>query len=219
MADLKTFAFAVLILAILAPAVQLPAAETEGWTEIDVTIRLIPRLNLSAEAELRFNKALFNEQYLKNLRAGFTYELFKNFRLGLSVKREITETEQFSLLENRYILVAGWHARMARILELDCRFLGETRRFEEGLAENHLRFRLRVLLRAHLKVWIIKCIPFFGIEPFFDTLTDEVSRNRIHAGVFIPFHKWLRLKLSYIRDEQKYNDVRHVAVTGMHITL
>lgn len=192
-------------------------AENQGWMNNSLTVDITSRGTLSLSNELRHYDILFKDRYLYNLQVGFNYRISKSVHLGLAYKRETERKPQFDLKENRFIVEAGWRTRLSRTVAFHGRFNAELRRFKEDMAQKHIRLRLRLLLLANVKVLGFKVIPFFGVEPIFDTVTDEISENRCHAGVFLPVNRFLRLELGYTRRDRKNRETVHILGTGVHL--
>lgn len=205
-----------LLFALLIPTGPL-TAEDQGWMNNSLTIDITSHGTFSFFNELRHYNTFFKNQYLYNWQAGFNYKILKNFHLGLAYKQQVDRKLQFNLKENRFIFEAGWRTRLSRTMELHSRFNAELRRFVENMAQKHIRFRLRLLLLTKMKILKLKIIPFAGIEPIFDTVTDEISENRTLAGVLFPVNRFLRLELGYTRKDQKNRETVHIFNTGIHL--
>ena len=178
-------------------------SEQQGWITNSITLKINPYSTLLFSNEFRYYKITISGHYLNNWQAGFLQTLFKKFHLGLAYKRQITWFPQYILKENRFIFEAGWGTNLTQSIDFRCRFNAEIRRFEEDLKQNHLRLRLRFLLLMKLKILKLKVIPFFAFEPFFDTVTNEISENRSYTGIIFPVCKNIRLEFGYIKKDKK----------------
>lgn len=192
-------------------------AEDQGWMNNSLTINISSRSSFTFSHELRYRDIFFNQKYLYNWRAGFNLRISGTFHLGAAYKREVEQKLQFNLKENRFILEAGWRKQLSRLIELQCRFNTEIRLFAEHMAQDQVRARIRLLLLTKLNIFQIKTIPFIGVEPFFDSVTKEISENRFYAGFLFPAGKHFRLELGYTRKDQKNKETVHILNTGIHL--
>ncbi len=84
--------------------------------------------------------------------------------VGVFYLRETTRKSPASLQENRFTLEAGWKVDLSKTLSFDARARNEIRVFEDNLAEDHLRLRLRLVQKLALGARTFKA--FLAVEPF-----------------------------------------------------
>ncbi len=192
-------------------------SDEQGWINNGAGFTLSPSLSLKLSNEVRNRELTFINPFLKNWQGGFSLKLPANFSAVLLYKRENTEKTDFLLAENRFTLEAGWKTKISPAWDLDLRFRTEIRRFEKDLAENHLRFRLRVRLKTKIKIGGLELAPFIATEPFGDTLVDGINRNRFYLGTYVVLSQNVELVANYIRQDTKDKDVIHVFNTGIQL--
>jgi hypothetical protein len=217
MKTLRRSVFTVFMILLCLPGFSLLEAEDQGWMTNSLTINVTSRANLTVSNELRYYNILFKQRYLYNWQVGFNFRIFKSFYLGAAYKREIDQKLQYKLKEDRFIIEIDWIKHLTRSIDFQCRLNTEFRLFEEHMKQDHIRARLRLLLQTKLNIFQIKTIPFIGVEPFYDSLTKEISENRSYAGVLFPAGKHFRLEVGYTRKDQKNRETVHILNTGIHL--
>jgi Protein of unknown function (DUF2490) len=204
-----------LLISLLLPSGSFLTADTRSWLSNSLTYRMNAITQLQLSNEFRFNDTLFSGYYLQDWQIGIWLRVFKYFQIGAGYMQQHTKDMQYKLEENRWMIQAAWTPSISPVFQLACRFLAEGRQFEEQLLKDHFRFRLRILLNIDLKISSFNFHPYIGIEPFFDTISNETRVNRIYAGLRIPLQKWLSIKTGYIRQDQKNYDTIHIINTGV----
>lgn len=216
--NIWTLPLCLLLLLSVFPAPRL-YSEDQGWISNSLTVNINSHTRFVFFNDFRYHDVPFTDFYLSNWQAGFLLNILKNVHVGVAYKRQETQELQYTLKENRFIAEVGWRKALSRSLDLRCRFNAEIRKFAAYMAPRHLRFRMRFLLHYKLSILKLKTIPFIGVEPFFDTETNEISQNRWYAGVLFPICKKIRLEIGYTRRDWKNREVLHILNTGLHIEL
>ncbi|MBN2246064.1 MAG: DUF2490 domain-containing protein [Candidatus Aminicenantes bacterium] len=214
----KTTSFVLLLMLFLTSGLIIKA-EDQGWINNEIKFNVNEKWDLAFSNEGRFNEITYQNPYLKNWQAGVLYSLPKNFYLGLRYKRETSDEVLFVLSENRVTLETGWKKRLGERLNFDLRFRTEIRDFEKELSDDHLRFRFRVRLTTSLKIGNLHLKPFIATEPFGDTLSDEIFRNRFYLGTSFVLSEKVDLIINYIRQDTKDKETVHILNTGFDIEI
>ncbi len=192
-------------------------ADDQGWINHSATFKTYSNLNLKFTKETRCHHITYTDAFLNNWQGGIVYNLTKKIYLAALYKRENTVKSTYTLAENRFTLETGWKTRLTDHLDFDWRLKTEVRRYEKGLAENHLRFRLRVRLRSSLQIGALQLKPFIATEPFADTLSDKIFRNRFYLGTLFPLSKNVELVINYIRQDTKNKETIHILNSGFNL--
>jgi len=190
-------------------------AEHQGWLNNSISLKVNSRISLKFTQEVRHSELTFTEGYLHNWQGGAIWKSGSRTHLAVFYKRETVDKLDGNQQENRFTLEGGWKLPLTRNTNLDLRFRTEIRRFEDHLAENHLRFRLRLRLVTQVKIGALTLKPFVAIEPFADTKADKINRNRIYLGTVIPLSTHLEWVVNYIRQDTSGKDPLHILNTGV----
>ncbi len=192
-------------------------AEEQGWINNSLSFKINKKFTLKFTNESRYNELTYTNNFMRNWQGGIIYNFSKKFYFAVLYKREDTQKSQFLLHENRFTLETGWKTKLSKKLDFDIRFRVEIRGFEEGLSDNHLRFRLRARVKTKMKIAQLKLNPFIAVEPFGDTIVDEIFRYRFYAGFVFPMGKHAGFVLNYIRQGSKDKDTIHILNTGVEL--
>lgn len=193
-------------------------ADGQGWINNSLTLKIDSRWSLKFTNEARHNEITFQDAFLRNWQGGVVVKLPKNFHAAALYKRETTDKPLFILSENRLTLETGWKTGLADNWDLDWRFRTEIRGYDNGLAENHLRFRFRVRMRTKISVGTLTIKPFIGTEPFADTLDDRINRNRFYLGASFPLGGHAELVINYIRQDTKGKEALGILNSGISLS-
>ena len=192
-------------------------ADEQGWLNHSASFKISPKFSLKLYQEIRCHEVTYMDPYLKNWMGGMAYHLPKNFYIAALYKRESVKKTQFSFAENRYTLETGWKTDLMQDLDFDCRFRIEIRRFNLKAVENHTRFRFRARLKTRLSLGSLVIKPFIATEPFADTLSNEIVRNRFYLGTILTFSEKVELIINYIRQDTKGTEVIHILNSGFDL--
>lgn len=192
-------------------------ADVQGWINNSLSIKMNSNSSLKFSNEIRCHEITYMNPYFNNWVIGLGLNLPKNFSFGLSYKRENEEKSDFILAENRLYIDAGWKKKLSKSFDFDCRFRTEVRRFEKGMAENHLRFRFRVRLKTKVNIGSFRFKPFISTELWGDTKVDEVNRNRFFFGANFPLSEGFEFLVSYMRQDTRNKEVIHALNTGVEL--
>jgi hypothetical protein len=111
----------------------------------------------------------------------------------------------------------GWKTALNKSWELDLRLRAEIRHFDRGLADNHMRYRLRLRLRTKLMVGSYEIRPFIASEPLADSLQDRIFRHRLYIGSSFPLNKNAEIVINYIRQDTRKGTTLHILNTGVDL--
>lgn len=192
-------------------------ADSQGWLNNSLTFKINPKFSLRFSNETRCNELTYTDPYLKNWQGGIVYNPSKNLYVSFLYKRENTKKTSFLLHENRFTLEGGWKINLSKKAVFDIRLRTEIRRYEDDLAENHLRFRLRARLKCKWKIGQLKLDPFIAVEPFADTIVDEIFRYRFYAGFVFPMGKHAGFVINYIRQGTRDKESINILNTGVEL--
>ena len=192
-------------------------AEEQGWINNSLSFKIDKKFTLKFTNESRYNELTYSDIFMRNWQGGIVYKFSKKFYFAVLYKREDTQKTAFLLHENRLTLETGWKTKLSKKLDFDIRFRTEIRGFEEDLSENHLRFRLRARVKTKMKIGQLKLNPFIAIEPFGDTIKDEIFRYRFYAGFVFPMGKHAGFVLNYIQQGTKDKDTIYIINTGVEL--
>lgn len=211
---------AVLILGVfLILAVYPLHGDSQGWITNSLSYKFGSRLTIVLSNEMRFETPGFSDRYLYYLRGMIAYRMGGGFYAAAGYHLEKTETLQFTLEENRFVVDVGWNKRFAGKFHLGVRLRAENRSYDADLAEEHFRFRLKVKLSTHMNLGVLKIRPFIAVEPFGDTEDKEINRYRVYAGAVFPVIRNVGIVLGYIRQTTKNRETLNVFNTGLKISL
>jgi hypothetical protein len=157
------------------------------------------------------------DTYLTNWQGGLVYDFAEKFYAAVLYKRENTRKTAFTLAENRFTLEGGWKTELRKDLTVDCRLRTEIRNFDDGLENNHLRFRFRIRFKSKLKIGKLNLEPFIATEPFADNLKNSVFRNRFYLGTYIVIRKNVKLNIGYIRQDTRDKETLQILNSGVDI--
>lgn len=202
----------------LLPAVQPLQSESQGWMSHSLSYQAGTRLTLSLSNEMRFEKPAFSDRYLYNWLGMIAYRISGGFYAAAGYQLEKTKTLQFTLEENRIVFDVGWRKQIAKKLELGIRLRIESRKFDDDLAEDQMRFRLKVRLSTQLRPGSFTVRPFAAIEPFGDDKDKEINRYRFYAGIIFPVSGNLGILVGYIRQATKNRETLHILNTGLKLS-
>jgi hypothetical protein len=191
--------------------------DTQAWLNNSLSLKINNRFNLKFTNETRYNQITFMDPYLKNWQGGVVYNLPKQFYVAFLYKRENSEQVDVVLSENRFTLEGGWNKKVSRAVDFNCRFRTEIRRYQYGLAENHLRFRFRLGFKMELKIGNLTMRPFIATEPFADTISDRIFRNRFYIGTAFPLGKKVEWIVNYIREDARKKETIHILNSGLNL--
>jgi hypothetical protein len=207
-----------LLLFLLLPILTLSApADEQGWINNSLSLKIAPVISLKFTQETRFNELTLTDAYLGNWSGGVAWSISSNFYASFAYLRETTLKSTARLQENRYTLEAGWKTAFSKSLSFDLRFRSEIRNFEEELAPDHLRFRLRTRLVITCKRGEFTFKPFLAVEPFANVTEGEINSNRVYAGVTFPLSKQMEWTVNYIRQDSTGKDPVHIFNTGFDL--
>ncbi len=215
---LKDKIFAVIFF-ILFTVMNLSAKE-QGWLNNSLSLKIIENLKLKASQESRFPKVTyFGNRVLNNIVIGLGFKLPLNFNAGLSYKLENEIKSSTISDENRYIFDTGWKWKIAGELSMDNRLRIESRNYRESEFKDHWRYRFR--LRFKFKIEInedLAFIPFIGSEPFADSISREVYRNRFYLGTEVSVSKNVKFIANYMRQDTKGKDPVDALNSGIDLS-
>ena len=189
-------------------------ADDQAWVNNSASFKASSRFSLKLSNEMRYYDITGLHPYLKNIQGGIVCNLPRNTYLAFLYKRELTEKTEGNHHENRYTLESGWKMKISRIFDFDIRFRTEFREFVEELSKDHLRFRIRARIRTKLTIGSLKLRPFIATEPFADTLSDRIFRNRFYLGTIFPMGDHVELAVNYIRQDTRNKEINHILNTG-----
>lgn len=192
-------------------------ADGQSWLNNSATFKIDSHWSLKLTNEARHNEVAFMDAYLKNWQGGLVYNLPKSFYVAALYKRETSQKPAYVLSENRFTLESGWGTKLSGDWSLDFRFRTEFRQYEDDLADDCFRFRLRARLRAKLKIGALILKPFIASEPFADTLEDRINRHRFYLGTLFPMGEHAELMVNYIRQDTKGKEVVHILNSGINL--
>lgn len=193
--------------------------EDQGWINNEIKFNVNENWDLALSNEGRFNEITYQNLYLRNWQAGVLYSLPKNLYIGFRYKRETSDETLFVLSENRFTLETGWKKRIGEKLNFELRLRTEIRDFEKELSADHLRFRFRIRFTTSLKIGDLHIKPFIATEPFSDTLSDEIFRNRFYLGTAFVLSEKIDLIINYIRQDTKGRETIHILNSGFNIEI
>lgn len=194
-------------------------ADDQGWLNNSLTLKTSSTISIKFTQEIRHHELTLADAYLSNWSGGFAWTLANGVYLGASFHRETTLKTTANLYENRTLFDAGWKTALSEKTALDLRLRTEIRSFEDDLAKDHLRLRLRARLATTLKWGAITTRPFLAVEPFFNAAEGEFNCNRIYAGVTIPLNRQIDWTVNYIRQDTSGKDTLHVFNTGFDLKI
>lgn len=193
-------------------------ADEQGWFNNSLSVKLNQELSLKFTQETRNHELTMADAYLHNWSGGLSWAVNSKIYIAAGYLRETTKKSAFNLHENRYMLEGGWKTSLAKNLNFDVRVRSEIRIFEDDLAQDHLRLRLRLRLVHKMTVASLTVKPFLAVEPFANMKEGEISLNRVYAGVTIPLSKPLTMNINYIRQDAKDKDPIHVLNCGFDLS-
>lgn len=192
-------------------------ADSQGWINNSLSLKIDSKFSIKLTNESRYEEITFKDNFMKNWQAGIIYKLSKKLYVAFAYKRENEQKSTYLLHENRFTLETGWKTNLSKTISFDARFRTEIRRYEDDLAENHLRFRLRLRFKSKFKLGVLTIKPFVAIEPFGDTKNDEINRYRFYIGGAIPLGKHVDFVVNYVRQGTKDKETIHVLNTGVDL--
>lgn len=201
-------------LSLLAPNVR---ADDQGWMNNSLSLKASPSVSLKFTQETRYDELTLADAYLNNWSGGLAWSLGPKIYVSVAYLRETTRKSTANLQENRYTLEAGWRTPLAKTLNFDIRIRNEIRIFEDDLAEDHLRLRLRLRLVQSLTLSSLSLKPFLAVEPFANCRQGQVNSHRIYLGVAFPLSKQLDWTVNYIRQDSSGKDPLHIFNTGFEL--
>ncbi len=211
----KTF---IIIFLIILSAMNL-SAKKQGWLNNSLSLGFAKNLKLKASQESRFSKiTYFGDNILKNFMIGLGFKVPLNFNAGLSYKLENEIKSGTISDEDRYIIDSGWKYKIVNNLSMDSRLRIESRNYREANFADHWRYRLR--LRFKFKIEINENLsfnPFIGSEPFADSKSKEVNRNRFYLGTDVKVSKNIKFVVNYMRQDTKGKDPINALNTGIDL--
>jgi hypothetical protein len=197
---------------------RMPAnAENQSWLNNSLRISLKPKLILIFTNEFRNQEFTFMNHYLANVQGGLEYGLSENAYIAFLYKRENTKKTDYLLNENRYTLETGWKTKLGPQAHFDLRFRTEGRTYGHGRADNHFRLRLKLRLTTQVKLGNFTIKPFIATEPFGDTLTNTIHRNRFYLGASFPLGQHSTFVLNYLRQDTKNKEPIHILNAGFQL--
>lgn len=214
--SMKFFLISFTFIAITLLPVRL-SADDQAWLNNSLSFTISKNLNLKFTNEARYNEITYMDPYLKNFQTGVVYKLPKSIYIAFLYKRENTKKTDYTLNENRYTFETGWEAKLGNNLNIDTRFRTEIRRYEKGLAINHLRFRFRIRLKTTLKIGSFQLKPFIATEPFGDTIEDRINQNRFYLGTIFPLDEKVQFVINYIRQDTRNKETIHILNSGFNL--
>lgn len=212
---IKTLVFAILCGAFF-PGWLYPS-DGQGWINNSLSISLDARFSLLFTQETRFNEPTFMDPYLKNWQGGLSYKLPHNLYLAAMYKREHVQKSEIRIAEDRVTFESGWKTGLSEAVNLDCRFRTEIRSYDQDVEQNHLRFRMRFRLRTEMNIGKMRLRPFIATEPFGDSKTGAINRNRFYLGTGIVLNNNFELTINYIRQDTRGKETLHILNSGVQL--
>lgn len=196
---------------------QLVFADEQSWLKNNLDISISSRLKAKLSQEARYDEITFMLPYLSNIEGGLDFSFYRNVSISLLFRRQNEKSTNDVLKEKRFMVDLNWKKKFGQKVAVDVRFRTEIRSFGEGQVENHLRFRLRLRLQFQCKSNKFEMKPFIAIEPFGDTLSDEVNRYRLYLGTVLPLSNNIGFLISYIRQGTKDKETLHILNSGFQL--
>ena len=193
--------------------------EDQGWINNEISFNVNKNWDFALSNEGRYEEITYQNPYLKNWQAGVIFRLPHDLYLGFRYKRETTDEILFILPENRFTLETGWKKNLNENLAFDLRFKAEIREYEKDLADDHLRLRFRIRFTTAFNIGNLTFKPFIATEPFGDTLSNTIFRNRFYLGTAIVLSDKIDLIINYIRQDTKDQEPIHILNTGFDIDI
>lgn len=193
--------------------------EDQGWINNEISFNVNKNWDFALSNEGRYEEITYQNLYLKNWQAGVIYTLPGHLYLGFRYKRETTDEILFLLAENRFTLESGWKKDLNENVEFDLRFKAEIREFEKEFSNDHLRLRFRVRFTTSFNIGNLHLKPFIATEPFGDTVSNTIFRNRFYLGTAIVLSDKIDLIINYIRQDTKDQEPIHILNTGFDIEI
>jgi hypothetical protein len=190
---------------------------SQAWLKNSFTFTLTSKWSLKLSHETRNLDISYANPYLKNVAGGLVYHLPKNFYFSTVYKREHVELQDIIYNENRIILESGWKTKLSRKLDFDVYFRTEIREFEEEFLEDHVRFRIRLMLKTMLNIGKLQLKPFIANETFGKTKIYTVQKNRFYIGTKIPLGEHVEFGLSYIWLAARDLESVHILYSGFEL--
>jgi len=192
-------------------------ADDQGWINNSLSLKVSPAFSLKITQETRLNELTLIDAYLTNWSGGIAWSISPSFYLSLAYLRETTLKSTANLQENRYTVEAGWKIAVSKAIGFDIRLRNEFRAFEDDLAQDHLRLRLRLRLVGLIPLAALTLKPFLAVEPFANLREGVVNSNRVYAGITIPLSKQLEWTVNYIRQDSSGKAPLHIFNTGFDL--
>jgi len=189
----------------------------QAWFQNTTTFTISSKLSLRLIQESRHLDITFSNPYLKNIQAGVSINLPKNFYFATIYRREYEDIEDHVSNENRFTLETGWKTRVAKELDFDLRFRTEIREFEESALEDHLRFRFRLRLKSKVSIGKLKLKPFIATETFGKDKIYTIQKNRLYIGTNFPLSEHVEFVLSYIWLATRGKESIHILYSGFDL--
>lgn len=193
------------------------SAEDQGWINHSLTLKVNARISLKVTQEARHREITFADAYLRNWQGGVIWKASSRIQLAAYYKRESSDALESFIHENRFTVDGVWDLPVNKDSRFDVRFRTEIREFEDGLKEDHLRFRLRLRFRTRFSLGGLTLKPFLAVEPFADTLADKINRNRLYLGFGVPLTAHAQWVVNYIRQDTSGKETVHILNTGVDL--
>jgi hypothetical protein len=190
---------------------------SQAWLKNSITFTLSSKWDLKIAHETRNLDISFFNPYYKNIAGGFVFHFPKNFYFSAVYKRVHVEFQDTIYNENRYILEAGWETPVANKLDFDLRFRTEIREFEEEFPEDHLRFRLRLMLVSQINLGKLELMPFIANETLGKSKIYTVQKNRFYIGTMIPLGEHVKFNISYMWLATQGAESIHILYSGFNL--
>ena len=196
---------------IAAQTTQIDDEDVQSWNDIQFTIPLNKKVDLSLQTTVRFGKNLsrFNEG---RVGGGFVFKLSKAVSFSPTYTYiEARNTAGLFRPEHRYSF-RGTFKFPTKGFGLSHRSIYEYRVRPSG---NSWRYRPSLTFEKDLPEKFIGKAKFFVTEePFYISTTRKFSRNRFSLGISKPINKHLTLDVYYLRQNDGYSHPGDLNVLG-----
>lgn len=185
------------------------------WNQLGFKHEFNDRLALDIASQQKWRDDV-SDFFLYNVSIVPTVSLTDNLSLGAGYWCERTEKGERWLTENRLLLplTATWTGK-PWIFQL--RTQPEYRELEE--AQDRWRVRERFMLKWPVRVGQLALIPFTSEEVFYDFAAEEISQNRVAAGLSMPWRKHMTLTLYYMNRADRDGDWSSVNILGTEVAV
>jgi len=176
--------------------------DSQTWNSIALSGNITKNLKLKIGEEYRHGDNM-TTLYYQHTDFGFSYKVLPWLSTGVNY-RNIYEVKHNWMHEKRPQFNLAFTYKIANVKLKDRSRLEYRIRSKK---DSVFRYRNAFTISYKIKFTAFSLSPYLADEIFYDIDENELNRNRIYAGFSISLYKHFSIRLSYVRQADKKNNI------------